>query len=105
MTDYDGSEIDEVVEPEPRPAVGEELTRSEVLNRFGPEVGQLLLDGGYFTIDSIMSATDKELEAIPDLGRATVKKIRELLAPPPVAPVQPEENVSVRVQRIRDSQQ
>lgn len=101
----ENGEYNDVVDPILAPTEDEELTRSEVINTFGPEIGRLLLDGGYSTIGSIISATDKELEEVPSLGRATVKKIREILLPPAVQEEVAPENVSVRVQRIRDSQQ
>lgn len=115
--------------------IDEILTRSEVINILGEQLGQLLIDAGYSTIASIILTTDKELEKIRGVGKASIAKIRELIPAPP-APEEPKaptqqpptpsvstkksphppigpgdviveapKEVSVRVQRIRDSQQ
>lgn len=100
-------------------SISEILDRPEVINLFGEKIGQQLLDGGFSTIASTLAATDKELEAVKGVGEAALKKIRELAPPkkvpesvikaaepgaPQAEPVEDLPQVSVRVQRIRDSQ-
>ena len=86
--------------------------RSLVINLFGEKIGQLLLDGGYPSVISVLVADDEALLDTKGLGRASLKKIREL-APrqeipevllPPGEPTQEEPPASARIQRIRDSQ-
>jgi ERCC4-type nuclease len=90
----------------------EKLTRSEIINTFGEKLGQLLLDGGYSSLSSLFKVSDTELEEIPGIGEASVKKIREILTgrideampPKPAPPAAPaKRTASVRVQRIRDN--
>jgi len=87
------------------------LIRPEVINLFGEKIGQILIDGGYSTVASVINATDKELKALPGIGKASLAKIRAL-APSADAlakeasqqPSGKEPPASVRIQRIRDSQ-
>lgn len=115
---YEGSEELRHQSAESKEEIVEGLTRSEVINVFGEKLGNLLIDGGYASISSIMMASDSDLEDVKGVGKATVKQIREQLAEEasgaagveaeparqPIGADQPtNEEVSVRVQRIRDS--
>lgn len=50
------------------------------LDSLGDAVCTSLIEAGYDTPEKVAAATDKELESLPRIGKATVKKIRELLA-------------------------
>jgi hypothetical protein len=49
------------------------------LESLGGDVLESLTAAGYDTLDAVAAASDKDLEALPSIGPATVKKIRELL--------------------------
>jgi hypothetical protein len=49
------------------------------LEPLGGDVIESLTDAGYDTPDAVAATSDKDLEALPNIGPATVKKIRELL--------------------------
>jgi hypothetical protein len=72
-----------MVEPEPEPeaeavvAAPDHLTRSEIINTFGDEVGAKLLDAGLASLLSVQRATDDELLAVTGIGPATLEVIRE----------------------------
>lgn len=55
-----------------------DLTRSEVINIFGEEIGKRLIDGGYSSLTSVIEATDQELLLVPDIGPATLTNIRRM---------------------------
>jgi len=87
--------------------------RSLVINLFGEKIGQLLLDGGYPSVISVLVADDEALLGTKGLGKASLKKIREL-APrqeipevllPPGEPTQEDSPASVRIRRIREASQ
>jgi ERCC4-type nuclease len=98
------------------------LTRPEVINLFGEKIGQNLIDAGYSTVSQVINATDEELGDISGIGEVSVAKIRSLApseaqlekeaeaesasAPSPSGLEQraKDNEVSVRIQRIRDSQ-
>jgi len=96
--------------------VKEIMTRSEVVNLFGEKIGELLIDAGYSTVSSVITAKNEDLKAISGLGKASLEKIRELaptlyaeaIETPPGSPSFPqtgEESMSARVRRIKESQQ
>jgi hypothetical protein len=41
---------------------------------------EALIKAGYGSVDELAAASDRELEAVPGIGRATVKRIRAALA-------------------------
>jgi hypothetical protein len=55
------------------------LTRSEVINTFGEDLGNKLLDGGYSSLSGMIDATDEDFLAITGIGPAALAKIREAL--------------------------
>lgn len=57
---------------------GGNLTRSEIINAFGEELGRKLLDGGYSSLSAVASATDKELLAVAGIGPAGLSKILDV---------------------------
>jgi len=57
----------------------ERLTRSEIINAFGEDLGQKLLGGGYASMSSLTGATDEQLLAIDGIGPASLEKIREVV--------------------------
>lgn len=77
VTDPEGGTYE--TSEEIRAASNEGLTRSEVINEFGPDLGQKLIDGGYASLSSLLSATDEDLIAIAGIGPASVTKIREAI--------------------------
>lgn len=58
----------------------EKLTRSEIFNTFGEDIGQKLIDGGYASLSGLAGVTDDELLAITGIGPASVEKIREVIS-------------------------
>lgn len=65
---------------EVRAEAAERLTRSEIINSFGDDLGQKLLDGGYSSLSSLVLATDKELLAVEGVGPAALSKILEVIS-------------------------
>jgi DNA uptake protein ComE-like DNA-binding protein len=49
------------------------------LESLGSDVVESLVAAGYDTPDAVAAASDKDLEALPGIGEATIKKIRALL--------------------------
>jgi hypothetical protein len=49
------------------------------LESLGSDVVESLTAAGYDTPDAVAAASDKDLEALPGIGEATIKKIRALL--------------------------
>jgi len=58
----------------------ERLTRSEIINAFGEDLGNKLLGGGYSSLSGMAGVTDEELLAIEGIGPVTVGKIREVIS-------------------------
>jgi len=58
----------------------ERLTRSEIINAFGEDLGNKVLAGGYSSLSSLVLATDKELLAIEGVGPAALSKILEVIS-------------------------
>jgi len=52
------------------------LTRNEVINAHGEKLGQALLDSGFSSLSAIAEADDKDLMAVPGVGKATLEKLR-----------------------------
>ena len=77
VTDPEGGTYE--TSEEIRAESNEGLTRSEVINEFGPDLGQKLIDGGYASLSSLLSVTDEDLIAIAGIGPASVTKIREAI--------------------------
>jgi hypothetical protein len=57
----------------------ENLTRSEIINKFGEAFGRALLDAGYSSFTSLRLASDEELLAIGGVGPAKLAQIREVV--------------------------
>lgn len=66
----------------------DDLTRSEIIDAFGEELGGKLLAGGYSSLDSLSSATNEEILAVDGIGPASLAKIHDA-----VTPVEPEPEV------------
>lgn len=59
------------------------LTRSEIINKFGEELGRVLLDAGYASLTSLMMASDEELLAILDEASfVSVRAVAPYMPPP-----------------------
>lgn len=56
------------------------LTRSEIINTFGEDLGNKLLDGGYSSLSGMIDATDEDFLAIKGVGPAALAKIREVMS-------------------------
>ncbi len=67
------------------------LTRSEIINAFGEDLGNKILDGGFSSLTHLSQATDEEILGISGIGPASLVKIREMLN---IIPIEaPEEEV------------
>lgn len=64
--------------PEPTPdESGEGLTRSEVINAFGEDLGGKLIEWGFGSLSQLANVSDAELLAVKGLGEVTLGQIRE----------------------------
>lgn len=61
-------------------AMEEGLTRSEIINAFGEDLGGKLLDGGYSSLSGMMGATDEDFLAIKGIGPASLAEIRKVVS-------------------------
>lgn len=52
-------------------------TRSEVINAYGPRVGQSLIEAGISTVTQAESMSDEALLAIPGFGQTSLAVVRE----------------------------
>ncbi len=58
----------------------EAVTRSEVINTFGEEVGAMLISAGYSTLTSVEPLTVDDLMKIEGIGRTRAKKILKVMS-------------------------
>lgn len=88
------------------------LTQPSIFDLFGEKIGQLLLDAGYSSVDAVVTADDKVLLNIKDIGKAALKEIRglapqreipEMILPAGIEAEQEEAPASARVRRIREA--
>lgn len=72
-----GGEPEAVPEPEQEPP----LTRSEVINAFGEDIGRILIDAGHSSISLVEVLIEEgTLEDVPGIGSARAKAIYQYFA-------------------------
>jgi DNA integrity scanning protein DisA with diadenylate cyclase activity len=62
--------------PESVTAPGDDHGPTLYLPELSEAVHDALIKAGYGSVDELAAASDRELEAVPGIGRATVRRIR-----------------------------
>lgn len=56
----------------------DETPLAGLVDALGGELVNLLTQADFYTVEQMQAASDAELRAVPGIGRATLKKIREV---------------------------